>query len=660
MPQHTPLIATIVAGLTVAFVLGAIAQRFRISPLVGYLLAGVLVGPFTPGYVADQELASELAEIGVILLMFGVGLHFSLKDLLAVRAIAIPGALGQMAVATLLGMGLGYALGWPPVSGFVFGQALSVASTVVLLRALQERRILQTDRGRIAVGWLIVEDLAMVLALVIIPALAGVLATPAGAPAAASTDVVETWLLPIAGTVVRVAAFIAFMLIVGRRVIPWILHYTAHTGSRELFRLAVFAIALGVAFGASLLFDVSFALGAFFAGMVLAESELSQQAAEETLPLRDAFAVLFFVSVGMLFNPDVVIDDPWPLAATVGIIIVGKSLAAFAIVRMFRHDNSTASTVAVSLAQIGEFSFILAALGVSQGLLPPQGRDLILGGAIISIMFSPVLFTLISGAAKAKARTAVPRPPKPANDLVATGQTEHVILIGYGRVGTAVAHGLELAGHPFVIVEVNEEGRRRAHDAGHELIIGHGADPQVLAAAGIAQAKRLIIATPDGFEAGGILQRARTANPDIEIIARAHSEAQLEHLTRLGADQTIMAEREIAQAILNLLRPARPEPTPANEAAPAAMPAADPGRPIFTDPEWALLSCVQSAKVGPGGTVGKAELVERAEKVSGFNGPRLAEAFRALVEKRCFVELGDGRLRVTPAGFTASTQAPAS
>jgi CPA2 family monovalent cation:H+ antiporter-2 len=563
MPHHTPLIATIVAGLTVAFVLGALAQRFRISPLVGYLLAGVLVGPFTPGYVADQALARELAELGVILLMFGVGLHFSLKDLLAVRAIAVPGAIAQMAVATLLGMGLGYALGWPPVSGFVFGLALSVASTVVLLRALQERRIVQTDRGRIAVGWLIVEDLAMVLALVILPALAGVLTPPAGAAAAAgSPDLVQTWLLPIAGTIGRVAAFVAFMLIVGRRVIPWILHYIAHTGSRELFRLAVFALALGVAFGASMLFNVSFALGAFFAGMVLAESTLSQQAAEETLPLRDAFAVLFFVSVGMLFNPAVVVENPWPLAATVAIIIVGKSLAALAIVRLFRHDTTTALTVAASLAQIGEFSFILAALGVEQGLLPPQGRDLILGGAIVSIMFNPILFTILFGAAGAQAKAVVADAPQPISDLVATGKTEHVILVGHGRVGSAVADGLEAAGQPFVVIELNDAGLGRARDAGAEIIGGNAADPLVLAAAGIARARRLIIAIPDGLEAGGIIKRARAANPDIGIIARAHSDAEVEHLARLGADQTIMAEREVARAMLELVLPAESAPAP--------------------------------------------------------------------------------------------------
>src|ERR1700754_1123820 len=340
MPHDTPLIATIVAGLGLAFVFGALANRFRIPPLVGYLVAGVLVGPNTPGFVADAGLANELAEIGVILLMFGVGLHFSLKDLLSVRAIAVPGAIVQIGFATLLGVGLAWLLGWSMGAGLVFGLALSVASTVVLLRALQERRLIETERGRIAVGWLIVEDLAMVLALVLLPALAGVLG---GAPQA--DDHASLLSLPasygIGGvvgiTLAKVVAFVAVMLVVGRRVIPWILNYVAHTGSRELFRLAVLAIALGVAFGAAKLFGVSLALGAFFAGMIMSESELSQRAAEESLPLRDAFAVLFFVSVGMLFDPMTIVNDPLPLLATLAIIVVGKSAAAFLIVRAFGY-----------------------------------------------------------------------------------------------------------------------------------------------------------------------------------------------------------------------------------------------------------------------------------------------------------------------------------
>ena len=403
MPHETPLIATIVIGLVLAFIFGAIANRLRIPPLVGYLVAGVLAGSHTPGFVADQDLAAELAEIGVILLMFGVGLHFSLKDLLSVRAIAIPGAIVQIVAATLLGAGLAWILGWNMQAGLVFGLALSVASTVVLLRAMQERRLIETERGRIAVGWLIVEDLAMVLALVLLPAIAGAInggGTADGAIHAASDPIASYFNLGIGGVITltfgKVAAFVAVMLIVGRRVIPWTLHAIAHTGSRELFRLAVLAIALGVAFGASKLFGVSLALGAFFAGMIMSESELSHRAAEESLPLRDAFAVLFFVSVGMLFDPMTIVNDPLPLLATLAIIVIGKSLAAFFIVLAFGYPTGTALIISASLAQIGEFSFILAELGVGLGMLPEEGRDLILGGAILSILLNPLVFAGVS------------------------------------------------------------------------------------------------------------------------------------------------------------------------------------------------------------------------------------------------------------------------
>src|SRR3954469_13963964 len=384
MPHYSPLVSTIVVGLVLAFAFGAVAHRLKASPLVGYLLAGVVIGPFTPGFVADQAIANELAEIGIILLMFGVGLQFSLHELLSVRAIAVPGALVQIAVATALGVGLGKILGWSLGAGLLFGIALSVASTVVVLRTLQERRLLDTERGRIAVGWLIVEDLAMVLVLVFLPALADFQGVPG-----VNLSVVA---LPLAITLGKFATFIALMWFVGRRVIPWLLHYVAHTGSRELFRLAVLAIALGVAYGAATLFEVSFALGAFFAGMILSESTLSQRAAQETLPLRDAFAVLFFVSIGMLFNPSVIMTHPVALLATLLIVTVGKAVVAYGMMRLFRYPESTALMIAASRAQAGEFSFILAALGVTLGLLPPVGRDLILTAALISIVLTPFLF----------------------------------------------------------------------------------------------------------------------------------------------------------------------------------------------------------------------------------------------------------------------------
>ena len=538
MPHHTPLIGTIVAGLVLAFILGSLAHRLKVSPLVGYLLAGVLVGPFTPGYVADQALAQELAEIGVILLMFGVGLHFSLKDLLSVRATAIPGAIAQITVATLLGAGLGTLLGWPIEAGLMFGFALSVASTVVLLRALQEHRLVETERGRIAVGWLIVEDLVMILALVLIPVLAG------AANAEGDFDLAGT-LTALAITIGKVAAFVVLILVVGRRVIPWILHHTAHSGSRELFRLAVLAIALGVAFGAALLFGVSFALGAFFAGMVMSESALSQQAANETLPLRDAFAVLFFVSVGMLVDPSVLWLNPWPLLATVLIILIGKSLAAFAIVRAFGQPSSTALTISTSLAQIGEFSFILATLGVGLGLLPKEGQDLILAAAIITIMLNPALFAAAVAFEKRRApAVASPPPPEPAT-------AKRVIIIGYGRVGSVIAEGVATHGATIAVIEDQDNVAALARRHGLEVVPGNAADDETLIAARIREASSIFVAIPNGFEAGQIVQKAKALNPGLTIVARAHSDDEAEHLRRLGASKIIMGERELALAMVD-------------------------------------------------------------------------------------------------------------
>ena len=543
MPEHqTPLIATIAAGLMLAFVLGLIAQRLRVQPLVGYLLAGVLVGPYTPGFTADPALATELAEIGVILLMFGVGLHFSLKDLLSVARIAIPGAIGQIAVATLMGATLSWALGWPPIAGFVFGLALSVASTVVLIRALQERHILETHRGRIAVGWLVVEDLAMVLALVLLPALA-VATAGNGVPA---TRILFTLLITLA----KVSIFVAIMLIVGRRVIPWLMHFTAHTGSRELFRLAVYAIALGVAYGAAHLFGVSFALGAFFAGMVLGESDLSQRAAEEAIPLRDAFAVLFFVSVGMLLDPAVFVEHPLAVIATIAIIIVGKSVAAYLIVRAFGHSRSTAFTVSASLAQIGEFSFILIGIGIDLGMVPKESRDLILAGAIVSIMFNPLIFTLLERLGQEKAAEPAARPDEPATALTPTTLTGHDIVVGYGRVGSLVGAGLRGDGARMIVVEASDAGVARARGDGAEVFTGNAAEPAIIAALNLAGARRLYVTIPEVFEAGQIVQQARAANPKLDILARAHSSATVEHFEKLGANLIVLGETEIAHRML--------------------------------------------------------------------------------------------------------------
>ena len=537
MPHETPLISTIVVGFVLAFILGTIANRLKLPPLVGYLIAGVLVGPNTPGFVADTSLANELAEIGVILLMFGVGLHFSFRDLLTVRGVALPGAAAQIGVATLMGWGLGAALGWPIGGSLVFGLALSVASTVVLLKALENRRLLDTERGKLAVGWLIVEDLAMVLALVIIPEVAAIFSGEATQPNQPVASV-ERFLavdLGLVGiivyTLLKVAAFVGLMLVVGRRVIPWVLHRITTMGSRELFRLGVLAIALGVAFGAAQLFGVSLALGAFFAGMILSESELSQSAAQESLPLRDAFAVLFFVSVGMLFDPGILLASPMLVLATLFIIVIGKSLAAFFIVLAFRKSVGTALTISASLAQIGEFSFILAELGVGLNLLPPAGRDLILAGAILSIMLNAPVFYLCdwmrpalearlgkpapASATTPAAKTAAdagtammtvsdPAPGEPVhapeeNGVVAKPSTltDHTVLVGYGRVGRIVAQVLDETATPFLIIEAGDKRIAEAKGACIEVIAGNAANPEVLRLANLGAARRLFIAIPE-------------------------------------------------------------------------------------------------------------------------------------------------------------------
>jgi CPA2 family monovalent cation:H+ antiporter-2 len=555
MPHVPPLVSTIAIGLVLAFAFGVLAQRFKLPPLVGYLLAGIAVGPFTPGPVADQNIANQLAEVGVILLMFGVGLHFSLKDLLSVRAIAVPGALAQGLIATPLGMGLGWLLGWPLGAGIIFGIALSVASTVVLLRVLQERRLLETERGRITVGWLIVQDIAMVLVLVLLPGLAALFRGVETAPEMA--EVARS----VAVLLGKFAVFIAVMLLVGKKLIPAILHYVAHTGSRELFRLAVLSIALGVAYAAAELFGISLALGAFFAGMMLSESQLSQQAATESLPLRDAFAVLFFVSVGMLFGPAIVVDAPLALLATVLIIMVGKSIVAYAVVRLFGHSRSAAFMITASLAQIGEFSFILANRSLQLGLLPVEGRDLILGGAIISILLNPLLFAVLdlyaarrekalaeaAAADQAAAEEAAPmrEPIRP------TSLKDHVVLIGHGRVGSYISSALNERNVPLLIIEDDEDGVAALKARGIEAIEGNAADPAVIQAGNLLEARCLLVAIPDAFEGGQVVQQAHAINPTLPIIARAHSEEEIDYLRRHGASLVVMGEHEIAKAMLD-------------------------------------------------------------------------------------------------------------
>lgn len=552
MPHSVTLITTIAVSFGLALLMGLIANRLKLPVLVGYLVAGVILGSNTPGFVADMELSAQLAEIGVILLMFGVGLHFSLDDLLAVRRIALPGALVQIGVATALGAVVAVAWGWDLSAAIVFGVALSTASTVVLLRALEQRGVLKSVNGSIAVGWLVVEDLAMVMVLVLLPPLAGWLGTSAGGPADGPTpDLLVTLLL----TFGKVAIFIALMLIVGKRVFPWLLWHVASTNSTELFILSVIAVAIGIAYGSAMLFGVSFALGAFFAGMVMRESDLSHRAAQESLPLRDAFSVLFFVSVGMLFDPNVLIDQPLRVVATLGIIIIGKSLAAFLLVLAFRYPLNTALTVSASLAQIGEFSFILAAVGVSLGLLPVEAQSLILAGAFISITLNPLVFKVIEPAQewiRSRSRLAriLERSDDPLAELpmsVASSYvTNHVVLVGYGRVGRHIGEALIEQGLALVVADQNREMVEGLRKHGIHAVVGDAAEPAVLIQAHIARAKMLVIAVPDALRARRMIETARMLNPPIEIIVRTHNEEEAALLRRESGGTVLLGEHELA------------------------------------------------------------------------------------------------------------------
>ena len=542
---QAPLISILVFGLGLAFVFGTAANRFRVSPIAGYLLAGVVVGPFTPGFIGDPSLALQLADVGVILLMFGVGLHFSLRDLLSLRKAVIPSVAAQIALSASLGAAVAWIIGFGPGSAVVFGLSLSVASTVVLLRTLQNRRLLDTERGRLAMGWLIIQDFITVLALVLIPGIA----TLTKQSAAGGGFDIPRLAGSLALTFGKVAAFIVLMLVVGRRAIPSLLHYVAHSGSRELFRLAVLSIALGVAFVAAQSFEVSFALGAFFAGMILSESQLSARAAEESLPLRDAFAVLFFVSVGMLFNPRVVLNDPVALASTVLVVIVGNSAVAFGLARLLGYSLETSLILAIGLAQIGEFSFILADLGIGLGLLTARARDLILGSSIISILANPFLVSFAArfhphhAAGETAEKDATP-------ELIPTSQAGHTVLVGYGRVGSLVGHALRQRGEPFLVIEDADKLVASLQEIGIEVLAANAVSIDVLKAANIKGAKRLFIAIPNGFEAGQIIDQSRALNPDLQIVARAHSNDEVDYLRGLGADTVIMGEREIARGMI--------------------------------------------------------------------------------------------------------------
>jgi len=556
MPHDVNLIATIAAGFGLAMIFGFIAARLRMPPLVGYLVAGILIGPTTPGFVADMSLALQLAEIGVMLLMFGVGLHFSIADLMAVKRIAIPGAIAQIGVAVLLGTALASIWGWDLLEAILFGLCLSVASTVVLLRALEAKGILKSMTGQIAVGWLIVEDLVMILVLVLLPTLASITATQ-GTDSASVSSGLELW-EAVGWTLAKVSAFIALMLIVGRRVLPRILWMVARLGSRELFTLTVLACALGVAFGAAKLFDVSFALGAFFAGMMMRESEFSHRAAEESLPLRDAFAVLFFVSVGMLFEPSIIWTQPVKLLFVVMIIIVGKTLAAIGIVLLFRYSLKTALTVGASLAQIGEFSFILAGLAISLNLLPAEGQSLILAGALISIAFNSALFSgitplhawLLKKSALARKLELRHDPltalPMSTPQSLLTGQ---VVLVGYGRVGQRIAIELRKHNIAYVVAEENREVVEMLRNEGISAVSGDATTPEVLIQAHIALAALLVVATPNTLDVRKMVEIARTLNPTIGIVLTAPNEEEALLLEADSLGKVFLGEQELAKGM---------------------------------------------------------------------------------------------------------------
>ncbi|WP_332742756.1 YbaL family putative K(+) efflux transporter [Hydrogenophaga sp.] len=554
MPHDVSLIATIAAAFGLAMVFGYIAVRLRMPPLVGYLLAGIVISPATPGFVADMGLASQLAEIGVMLLMFGVGLHFSINDLMAVRRIAVPGAIVQIGVATLLGIGLSHVWGWSLAASLVFGLCLSVASTVVLLRALEAKGLLKSINGQIAVGWLVVEDLVMVLVLVLLPALASVIAPSEGVAPATGTEIWQT----VGITLAKVAAFIVLMLVVGRRLLPKALWWVARTGSQELFTLSVVAVAVGVAFGAGKLFDVSFALGAFFAGMMMRESEFSHRAADESLPLRDAFAVLFFVSVGMLFDPAVILNQPFKLLAVVAIIMLGKTLAAVVLVLLFRYPLNTALTVGVSLAQIGEFSFILAGLGVALKLMPAEGQSLVLAGALISIAANSALFSAVEPMqAWIRRRSAYARQLEARDDPLAelpasTDESllaRQVVLVGLGRVGQRIAQTLREKGIPFVVAEENREIVDALRKEGIAAVSGDASTPEVLIQAHIARAAMLIITIPDTMNMRKMVEIARMLNPDIEVLLRTHNEEEADMLHEESLGTVFLGNTELARGM---------------------------------------------------------------------------------------------------------------
>ncbi|MEO7358831.1 MAG: cation:proton antiporter [Gemmatimonadaceae bacterium] len=550
MPHDTALLYNLAAAFAVAFVFGFLASRLKLPPLAGYLLAGVALGPHSPGFVGNVDLAAQLAEIGVVLLMFGVGLHFSPGDLMRVRRIAMPGAALQMVIATLLGVGLALSWAWDLPAAIVFGISLSVASTVVVLRVLEARGLLDSNDGRIAVGWLVVEDLGVVLVLVLLPS---ILSSAGASPAISDAPSGHlAWTITL--TLLKVAAFIVLMGIVGRRAVPWLLTHVARSGSRELFTLAVLAVSLGVAVGASSLFGVSFALGAFVAGVVISESDLSYRAGADALPMQDAFAVLFFVSVGMLLDPTVFLTAPGRVAATVGVILLGNAIVSAMLMVLLRHPLGASLRLGASLGQIGEFSFILAGLGVSIGVLPEQGRSLILAAAFATIVLNPLVFFALSRFADYLAK--YPRlldrlerqkaPRMIATDLFAAQVVGHAIIIGYGRVGRTIGDALTRVGKPFIAIEQDRRTVEAMRTVDVATVYGDATRPGILDLAHPELASLLVIAAPDPYHARHLIELVRKKNPDIDIVVRTHSDKEQELFESLGVSKAMMGERELA------------------------------------------------------------------------------------------------------------------
>ncbi|MFV5426414.1 MULTISPECIES: cation:proton antiporter [Acinetobacter] len=557
MPHDVELIILLAVGFSLALVFGYIAARLRLPPLMGYLIAGVIISPNTPGIVADIHLANQLAELGVMFLMFGVGMHFSLNDLMQVRRIALPGAVLQIAVATLLGVGVSMMWGWSFGSALIFGLSLSCASTVVLLKALGDRGLLDSVNGKIAVGWLLVEDLVMVLALVLLPATAVLL----GGQAIDNASDENIW-LTLGLTLLKVSGFIAFMLIVGKRLVPFIMQIVARLGSRELFTLTVVAAAVSIAFGAYKIFGVSMALGAFFAGMVVKESDFSHRAEEETLPLREIFSILFFVAVGMLFDPRILIEEPLHVLAVVGIIMVGKTIAAMALVLFFRYPLNTALTVGASLAQIGEFSFILATLGVSLQLLSLEGQNLILAGALISITLNSFVFSAIEPVQNwIRERSYLARLLERSNDPLAMLPDEvsqdylrdQVVIVGHGEVGRRITQNLMAENIKVVIAEENREIVEDLREKGIAAVSGIATETGVLIQAHIQHARLLVLSPMDILDIHKIVDIAKTLNPEIQVLVCAESKAEAEVIRKDNIGEVYFAKEEMAKNMSNYI-----------------------------------------------------------------------------------------------------------